>query len=82
MANLPPDADYAPQRFARALLTMPLGLDAFDRLLEQFPSLGRENVYYGAILAVADLAAGLVAAEAEVSVLRRRLAATEQRRAA
>lgn len=74
-----PDSQLPAQLFARALLTGDVGFKLFHALVEQFPTLPRPDVYLGAALAWTELAAGLLAAEAEIQDLRRQL---EQRRVA
>jgi len=68
-----PDAHIAPQRFARTLLAGPLGIELFAVLSRDFPDIRRTDCFYGAALAITDMSAALLAAEAEVDALRRQL---------
>ncbi len=61
------------QAFARFLLSGEVGLRLYYALADQFPTIRRIEVFFGIALAWTDLQAALVAAEAQILDLRRRL---------
>ncbi len=65
------------QALARLLLSGEVGLRLFHALTDQFPTMCRTEVFIGIALAWTDLQAALVAAEAQILDLRRRLSGAE-----
>jgi hypothetical protein len=61
------------QEVARCLLSGNVGLKLYFDLATRFPSIRRTEVFFGIALAWTDLQGALVAAEAEISDLRRQL---------
>ena len=61
------------QALARVLLSGEVGLRLYHALADQFPAMRRTEVFIGIALAWTDLQAALVAAEAQILDLRRRL---------
>jgi hypothetical protein len=67
-------ASLPAQSLARLLLSGEVGLTLFNRLLDHFPEIRRTDAFLGVALAWTDLQAALLAAEAQIIDLRRRLA--------
>ena len=63
------------QALARVLLSGEVGLRLYHALADQFPSIRRPEVFFGIALAWTDIQAALVAAETQISHLRRQLGA-------
>jgi len=80
--STPAEADLPAQRFARLLLGGTVGMALYGSLSAEFPDIRRDDAFFGIALAWTEMAAGLVAAEAEIAELRKRLAAAERRAAA
>jgi len=80
--NTQAEAELPAQRLARLLLGGAVGMTLYGSLSAEFPDICRDDTFFGIALAWTEMAAGLVAAEAEVADLRRRLAAAERRAAA
>ena len=66
-------ASLPSQELARHLLAGNVGLTLYFELAERFPTIRRTDVFFGIALAWTDLQAAQVAAEAEISDLRRQL---------
>ena len=65
--------DLPSQKLAKCLLTGSVGMNLFHELADSFPTIHLTEVFFGITLAWTDMQAGLVAAEAEIDHLRRRL---------
>jgi len=76
------DTRLPAQEFARALLGGDIGIALYQDLAERFPTIRREDVFFGVALAWTELQAGLVAAEAELRYVRRLLEEQQGRMAA
>ena len=72
-------AGFPPQALARLLLSGEVGLPLYHALADQFPTIRRIEVFFAIALAWTDLQAGLVAAGAEISDLRRQLGGRQDR---
>lgn len=72
-----PDTDLPAQRLARLLLSGCVGQALLAELSTRFRDISRSDMFWGVALAWTDREAALLAAEAEILDLRRRLARAE-----